>query len=324
MKYLKIFNTKQDLETSALGVPNISFVSEQSSVSFERKPTIVGDFKYYIEAETAAIMSIVPDENSSFTEWTEYTIPESIEVNGKTIKITHIRTNAFQYINEDGQIFVPENLQVINLPRTIVEIADEAFYNLPNLTNVNFTCSPKIGVNAFPESAFLRYTLVERQDFINENENTFDEIVYVRTLEKDEYYTITLPFVPNELDKLSVFVFTSIEEHKFVMSKVDTFVPGTPYVIQPKETLTQLTGKTLKTSEILDYECSGSMVRGSYINAEAYTSLSTTNGVYYYGFSGSDLKKATRKLTILPFRLMVERRIKSEQEAQQEVISLSL
>ena len=256
-------------------------------------------------------------------------------------KLTSIGENAFEYCSLLKEINIPSGvtsileyafnycslLKEINIPSGVTYIGKEAFANCKSLTTITFNSLPVLGTHAFYPCANLNNRILDLTDsdkpYIGNKMNDyhpFTEARYHRTLEKDKWGTIVLPFKPStESTKgLKFYVLQSMTLRQaqgesgnggsLTFMKVDAPDAGIPYLFKNEGesadfTLTAETPSSiiLETQEIgtTDFTMKGSFKQ---------TSLNTTdkpNDNLYY-LKGNEFWHANGQINIAPFRAYIE------------------
>lgn len=201
-----------------------------------------------------------------------------------------------------------EQMGTVTFGELVTEIPPYLLNKYTYITDIyfKFKSNPKIGENAFSSNQEIHLALndAENTDFDVTNANTFASAEYYRELGEGKYGTIILPFAPQS-DKYVFFKLTSTDGDMLTFDEETEPKANTPYLYCLREnaqnevikTNTQVTiAADINNAEVYDWK----MV-GSFVNEVLDTE---NNDTYYYGYTAADnkLHRATKKLTVKPYR----------------------
>ncbi len=254
-------------------------------------------------------------------------IPETVEHNGYTYRVTSIGQQAFQDCSITS-VTIPQNvttiaynafagcknLTSISIPKNVIIIGSSAFSYCSNLTDLTLHSNPSISAYAIPSATKVTLVLNDEEaaDFNVANANTYDRVVYNRELGAGKYGTIMLPFAPDaeSVENFAFYSLSSVDGETLIFDEVATPLANTPYLYALREgkSATQITGgETTIASAIATPEIDGWKTVGSFINQTVDCSA---GDACYYAINAADnmLYNVVSKLNVKPYRAYFEGR----------------
>ena len=255
---------------------------------------------------------------------TSITIPESV---------TSIGNKAFMFCTNLTSITIPSSvtsigeeaidacysITSIDIPSSVTSIGNFAIYNCQALSSVTFHSLPTVGQYAVSYCTNLSAKTIDLTDsdkpYIGtslDNYPGFTKARYHRTLEKDKWGTIVLPFAPTDgMDGLEFYELKEMatnNDGSLVFTKVDAPTAGVPYLFRNTSSTSDFTltnnEKPDVTVGITNQTVGDFTLKGSF----QQTSLNTTdapNGNLYY-LKDNEFFHANGKINIAPFRAYIE------------------
>ena len=245
--------------------------------------------------------------------------------------VTSIGMYAFKYCRSLQSINIPSgvtsirdyafsecaSLQSINIPSGVTSIGKYAFTECGKMESIIFNSLPNVVSNAFNKcnisTKILDLTDSDKPYIgtsLNYYPGDFTEARYRRTLEKDTWGTIVLPFKPASTEGLKFYALQSMttgdaEGGTLTFIKVDAPEAGVPYLFRNEGesadfTLTAETPSSieLKTKEVgTGFTMKGSFQQNQLDGAQ--------NGNLYY-LKDNGFYHANGKINIAPFRAYIE------------------
>ena len=219
-----------------------------------------------------------------------------------------------------NQVFYRGQFTSITIPASVKIIEPYAFSGCESLSSVTFKSLPELDDKPFDQCTNLTTKILDLNDsekpyigtsLENYPEGGFTEVCYHRTLEKDKWGTIVLPFAPTDgMDGLEFYELKDMTldgDGSLVFTKVDAPEAGVPYLVKnvsdSKKDFTLTNNEKpavtvgITNQTIGDFTLKGSFQQKQLNGAE--------NGNLYY-LSGNEFYHANGKINIAPFRAYIE------------------
>lgn len=256
--------------------------------------TSIGKNAFY---ECKAITSVsFPSTLESIGDQAFKTNTELLEINLENTKVKTIGTSAFEGCNKVAKVA---------LPATLEEIAQNGL-RINNTNNViNFHSNPTLGSSALYAGKYKELNLIlndAEKPFVSATtSNAYTSVEYKRSFSTN-YVTLMLPFVPEDLEGIKLYVLSSANDDAITFTETDQFVANTPYLVKATEAgmkniaagQTTIAAPTAGTTSVGDWTMEGT-----------YTTVTKTAADNAYGFSQGALFKNTGNMKINPFRAFV-------------------
>ena len=161
--------------------------------------------------------------------------------------------------------------------------------------------SIKNAKNVVKDGTCAVLTLTDGVAFTPSESFTAESASYGRTLGKDEYGTLVLPFEPDAATKAAYAFYELSEADGSTLTFDETTAPeaGTPYVIVRKDDAATFAGSGAIAVTAGDATADGWTMKGTY---ETLVFTDATELASLYCLSGNQFKQAKSKLTMNPFR----------------------
>lgn len=161
--------------------------------------------------------------------------------------------------------------------------------------------SIKNAKNVVEDGTCAVLTLTDGVAFTPSESFTAESASYGRTLGKDEYGTLVLPFEPDAATKAAYAFYELSEADGSTLTFDETTAPeaGTPYVIVRKDDAATFAGSGAIAVTAGDATADGWTMKGTY---ETLVFTDATELASLYCLSGNQFKQAKSKLTMNPFR----------------------
>ena len=317
-------------------IGNFAFVScsSLSSINIPSSITSIGEFTF---SDCGSLQSInIP---SSVTSIGIYAFNrcgslQSINIPSDS-KLTSIGHCAFSDCSSLQSINIPSgvtsieynafsdcgSLQSISIPSIVTFIGEYAFSKCSNMKSVTFKSLPNVDYDAFINcnisTKILDLTDSDKPYIGTSLDNYpggFTEARYHRTLEKDTWGTIVLPFKPaaESTEGLKFYVLQSMttgdaEGSTLTFMKVDAPDAGIPYLFRNEGESADFTLTAEKPSSIvLNTQEVGTdfKMKGSFQQVSLNTTDAPNENLYY--LNGNEFMHATGNINIDPFRAYIE------------------
>lgn len=202
-------------------------------------------------------------------------------------------------------------LQAIELSSAIVNIGDNAFSGCTALTTVTLNSNAKIGTDAIPSTATTHFILNDKQQLLLNN-NSYNQVSYVRTYNNTNWQALYLPYEINYLDWSENFDVARINNlHQYddnedgnidrttieiIYLKSGSLKANTPYFIKAKSagtiTLT-VSDKTVTPIDAKNVSCASTTHEYTFVGTYQGVSGEEMMNNNYYGMSGGSLISTT-------------------------------
>ena len=210
------------------------------------------------------------------------------------------------------------SLHSINIPSGVTSIGKDAFYKCGNMESITFNSLPNVDYDAFYDCNISTKVLDltdSDKPYIGTSLNNypsggFTEARYHRTLEKDKWATIVLPFVPStaSVDGLEFYIPEYETDGMLAVSKTTDIKAGVPYLVQnTSKNKTDFTMTAENPSAIIvnisEQPMDGCTMMGTFQSIELNSSAIDEN---FYYFDGDYFMYVSGKQTIDPFRAYIQ------------------
>ena len=253
---------------------------------------------------------------------TSITIPESV---------TSIGNRAFMFCTNLTSIIIPSSvtsigeeaidacnsITSIDIPSSVTSIGNFAIYNCSALSSVTFHSLPTVGQYAVSYCNNLSAKTIDLTDsdkpYIGtslDNYPDFTKARYHRTLEKDKWGTIVLPFAPTDgMDGLEFYELKEMATNNggsLVFTKVDAPTAGVPYLFRNTSSTSDFTltnnEKPAVTVGITNQTVGDFTLKGSFKQNQ----LDGASNKNLYYLKENEFYHANGKINIAPFRAYIE------------------
>lgn len=300
---LKIFGSGQmaDFTKQYAAYYETPWKDYQKSITSVELPdgiTSIGSYAF----EDFNISSIsIPSTVTSIGE-TAFSCSKLTAIDLSLTKVTSIGASAF---NNCG------NLNSVSLPSCLQQLGNMAISNMTGGT-ITLRSVPQLGNNALGYNAKLLFDLTDSDRPYMATGSTFSheklQASYHRTLAKDNWGTIVLPFVPASTEGLEFYELkdmTKADGGSLSFQKVETVQAGVPYLFRNLSNDSEFT-LTASTSDLTltatPQTASGFALTGSF---QAVKLDGKTNGNLYY-LKDNRFYHATGNINVSPFRAYIE------------------
>ena len=222
------------------------------------------------------------------TGLTEITIPNSVTSIG-----------GYAFLGCDG-------LTNVTIGNSVTSIGYGAFGACEELTDIYFASNPTIGDDEILSTTTCHLTLTDSDaaDFNNQNNNTYSDVSYTRTISEGKYGTIMLPFAPDEasLQNYAFYTLKEAGDGYIRFEEVTAPVANTPYLYTLRaggENAAITGGETTIAADINNCNVDGWEFVGSFTNQ---TIDCTTGNYYAYSAARNEINRITKTLTVSPYR----------------------
>lgn len=300
---LKIFGSGQmaDFTKQYAAYYETPWKDYQKSITSVELPdgiTSIGSYAF----EDFNISSIsIPSTVTSIGE-TAFSCSKLTAIDLSLTKVTSIGASAF---NNCG------NLNSVSLPSCLQQLGNMAISNMSGGT-ITLRSVPQLGNGALGYNATLLFDLTDSDRPYMATGSTFSheklQASYHRTLAKDNWGTIVLPFVPASTEGLEFYELkdmTKADGGSLSFQKVETVQAGVPYLFRNLSDYSEFT-LTASTSDLTltatPQTASGFALTGSF---QAVKLDGKTNGNLYY-LKDNRFYHATGNINVSPFRAYIE------------------
>ena len=302
---LKIFGSGQmaDFTKQYVAYYETPWKDYQKSITSVELPdgiTSIGSYAF----EDFNISSIsIPSTVTSIGE-TAFFCSKLTAIDLSLTKVTSIGASAFNNCN---------SLNSVSLPSCLQQLGNMAISNMTGGT-ITLRSVPQLGNNALGYNATLLFDLTDSDRPYMATGSTFSheklQASYHRTLAKDNWGTIVLPFVPAStstegLEFYELKDMTKADGGSLSFQKVETVQAGVPYLFRNLSDDSEFT-LTASTSDLTltatPQTASGFALTGSF---QAVKLDGKTNGNLYY-LKDNRFYHATGNINVSPFRAYIE------------------
>ena len=199
-------------------------------------------------------------------------------------------------------------LTSMEIPSSVTEVGYYAFKGCSNLTDIYLASNPTLGSPSFPSTATCHLTITDSNaaDFNNQNNNTYADVSYTRTISEGKYGTIMLPFAPDEasLQNYAFYTLKEAGDGYIKFEEVAAPVANTPYLytLRAGGENTAISGG--KTTIVTAFRNNDAVVGSwSLIGSFSNETIDCTGGNYYaYSAARNEINRITKTLTVSPYR----------------------
>ena len=299
---LKIFGSGQmaDFTKQYAAYYETPWKDYQKSITSVELPdgiTSIGSYAF----EDFYISSIsIPSTVTSIGE-TAFSCSKLTAIDLSLTKVTSICASAFNNCN---------SLNSVSLPSCLQQLGNMAISNMPSGT-ITLRSVPQLGNYALGNNATLLFDLTDSDRPYMATGSTFSheklQASYHRTLAKDNWGTIVLPFVPASTEGLEFYELkdmTKADGGSLSFQKVETVQAGVPYLFRnlSDDSEFTLTSTSVLTLTATPQTASGFALTGSF---QAVKLDGKTNGNLYY-LKDNQFYHATGNINVSPFRAYIE------------------
>ena len=208
--------------------------------------------------------------------------------------------------NIDNAFSYCRGLISVTMGNSITSINEYAFHSCFSLTDAYFASNPTISYSYYFSAATHHLTLTDSDaaDFNNQNNNTYADVSYTRTISEGKYGTIMLPFAPDEasLQNYAFYTLKEAGDGYIRFEEVAAPAANTPYLYTLRaggENVAITGGETTIATDINNCNVNGWEFVGSFTNQ----TIDCTGGNYYaYSAARNEINRITKTLTVSPYR----------------------
>ena len=290
--------------------------SSLKSIEIPNSVTTIGEEAFYDCTGLTGVTignSVTSIGNSAFSgcsNLTSVAIPNSVTSIGNSAfsgcnGLTEV-TIGNGVTNIDNAFSYCRGLISVTMGNSITSINEYAFHSCFSLTDAYFASNPTISYSYYFSGATHHLTLTDSDaaDFNNQNNNTYADVSYTRTISEGKYGTIMLPFAPDEasLQNYAFYTLKEAGDGYIRFEEVAAPAANTPYLYTLRaggRNTTITGGETTIAADINNCNVDGWEFVGSFTNQ----TIDCTGGNYYaYSAARNEINRITKTLTVSPYR----------------------